>query len=123
VHPGVIVGTDLGPSRPEDGRAVTEDQLRAMGLTDESGLPIIDPFRGQKNLRQGVATSVFAATSPLLADVGGVYLKDNDVSPLDTPRPIDFGAERYIPADVVPHAVDPESARRLWELSERLLQA
>jgi len=102
---------------------VTDDQLRAMGLVDEAGRPIIDPERGVKTIQQGAATSVFAATSPLLADVGGVYLKDNDVSPLDVPRPIDFGTDRRIPAEVVPHAVDPESARRLWDLSERLLQA
>jgi NAD(P)-dependent dehydrogenase (short-subunit alcohol dehydrogenase family) len=123
VHPGVILGTDLGPSRSEDGRAVTEDQRRAMGLIDDSGRPIIDPDRGTKTPQQGASTSVFAATSPLLADIGGVYLKDNDISPLDTPRPIHFGAEQDIPADVVPHAVDPESAQRLWELSERLLKA
>ena len=123
VHPGVILGTDLGPSRAEDGLAVTEDQRRAMGLVDDSGRPIIDPDRGTKTPQQGASTSVFAATSPLLADIGGVYLKDNDISPLDTPRPINFGAERDIPADVVPHAVDPESARRLWALSEGLLTA
>jgi NAD(P)-dependent dehydrogenase (short-subunit alcohol dehydrogenase family) len=123
VHPGVIIGTDLGPSRPEDGTAVTEDQRRAMGLIDDSGQPIIDPDRGTKTPQQGASTSVFAATSPLLADIGGVYLKDNDISPLDTPKPINFGAERDIPADVVPHAVDPESAQRLWDLSERLLKA
>jgi NAD(P)-dependent dehydrogenase (short-subunit alcohol dehydrogenase family) len=123
VHPGIVVGTDLGPSRPEDGTAVTQDQRRAMGLIDDSGRPIIDPDRGTKTAQQGASTSVFAATSPLLADIGGVYLKDNDISPLDTPRPINFGAERDIPADVVPHAVDPGSARRLWELSERLLRA
>jgi hypothetical protein len=34
-----------------------------------------------------------------------------------------FGAEQDVPSDVVPHAVDPESAQRLWELSERLLEA
>jgi hypothetical protein len=76
-----------------------------------------------KTPQQGASTSVFAATSPLLADIGGVYLKDNDISPLDTPRPIDFGSEQDIPADVVPHAVDPESAQRLWELSEQLIKA
>jgi NAD(P)-dependent dehydrogenase (short-subunit alcohol dehydrogenase family) len=122
VHPGVILGTDLGPSRPEDGHAVTDDQRRAMGLIDDSGRPIIDPDRGTKTPQQGASTSVFAATSPLLVDIGGVYLKDNDISPLDTPRPINFGAEQDIPADVVPHAVCPESAQRLWELSERLLK-
>lgn len=122
VHPGVILGTDLGPSRPEDGHAVTDDQRRAMGLIDDSGRPIIDPDRGTKTPQQGAGTSVFAATSPLLADIGGVYLKDNDISPLDTPRPFNFGVDQDIPSDVVPHAVDPESARRLWELSDRLLR-
>ena len=116
VHPGIVVGTNLGPS-------ITEDALRAMGLIDSSGRPIIDPDREKKTPQQGASTSVFAATSPLLADIGGVYLKDNDISPLDTPRPINFGTEDDIPSDVVPHAVDPDSARRLWELSEQLLKA
>jgi NAD(P)-dependent dehydrogenase (short-subunit alcohol dehydrogenase family) len=123
VHPGIVATTNLGPSQAEDGPAVTEDQLRAMGLIDASGRPVIDPDRELKTPRQGASTSVFAATSPLLAAIGGVYLKDNDISPLDTPKPIEFGAEPDIPSDVVPHAVDPESARRLWELSERLLKA
>jgi NAD(P)-dependent dehydrogenase (short-subunit alcohol dehydrogenase family) len=115
VHPGIVVGTNLNNSVPED-------QRRAMGLIDECGRPIIDPDREKKTPQQGASTSVFAATSPLLAEIGGVYLKNNDISPLDTPTPIDFGAEQDIPSDVVPHAVDPESARRLWELSERLLK-
>ncbi|GAB2683034.1 SDR family NAD(P)-dependent oxidoreductase [Saccharopolyspora gloriosae] len=123
VHPGVIIGTDLGPSRPEDGEAVPEDQLRAMGLIDDAGRPIIAPERGRKTPQQGASTSAFAATSPLLADLGGVYLLDNDISALDVPRPIDFGTDQEITAEVVPHAVDPESARRLWELSEQLLTA
>ncbi|MFB4276447.1 SDR family NAD(P)-dependent oxidoreductase [Nonomuraea sp. MTCD27] len=116
VHPGIVVGTNLAPS-------ITEDALRAMGLIDAAGRPIIDPDREKKTPQQGASTSVFAATSPLLADIGGVYLKDNDISPLDTPRPINFGTEDDIPSDVVPHAVDPDSARRLWELSEQLLKA
>lgn len=123
VHPGVVVTTNLGSARAEDGPSVTEDQRRAMGLLDESGRPIIDPDRGMKTSQQGASTSVFAAASPLLSGIGGVYLKDNDISPLDTPRPIDFGVEQDVPSDVVPHAVDPESARRLWKLSERLLKA
>ncbi|GAB3981397.1 SDR family NAD(P)-dependent oxidoreductase [Plantactinospora veratri] len=123
VHPGVVVGTGLGPSRVEDGPGVTEEQLRAMGLVDEAGLPVIDPDREKKTPQQGASTSVFAATSPLLAGIGGVYLKNNDISPLGTPKPIHFGVEQDIPSDVVPHAVDPESARRLWELSERLVKA
>lgn len=123
VHPGIVVTTALGPSRAEDGPAVTQDQLRAMGLIDDSGRPIIDPGRERKTPQQGASTTVFAATSPLLADIGGVYLKDNDISLLDTPKPIDFGADQDPPSDVVPHAVNPESAQRLWELSEQLITA
>jgi NAD(P)-dependent dehydrogenase (short-subunit alcohol dehydrogenase family) len=121
VHPGVVVGTNLGNSVPEDeARAMN----RAMELIDDSGRPIIDPDREKKTPQQGASTSVFAATSPLLADIGGVYLKDNDISPLDAaPKPITFGTEPIVASDVVPHAVDPESAQRLWELSERLLEA
>ncbi|MDI1483565.1 hypothetical protein QHF84_43615 [Polyangium sp. y55x31] len=70
---------------------------------------------------QGASTIVFAATSPLLAEIGGVYLKDNDISPLDDePKPLTADS---IPSDVASHSIDPQSAQRLWELSERLLKA
>ncbi|SDU87700.1 SDR family NAD(P)-dependent oxidoreductase [Jiangella alkaliphila] len=125
-HPGIVVTTNLGPWRAE-GEArpefLSDDQLRAMGLLDESGRPVVDPDREMKTPQQGASTPVFGATSPLLAGIGGVYLKDNDVSPLDTPTQIDFGASEDVRSDVVPYAVDPESARRLWTLSERLLEA
>ena len=114
--------TNLGPSRDEDGPAVGEEALRAMGLIDESGRPIIDPEHEKKTVQQGASPTVFAATSPLLADIGGVYLKNNDVSPLGTPVPMDFGThDDDLPTDVGPYAIDPDSARRLWELSEQLL--
>lgn len=124
-HPGIVVTTNLGPWRSEgDARPdfLSDDQLRAMGLLDASGRPVVDPDREMKTPQQGAGTAVFGATSPLLDGIGGVYLKDNDVSPLDeTPAPIDFGTNEDVRSDVVPHAVDPESARRLWTLSERLL--
>ncbi|MET9356837.1 SDR family NAD(P)-dependent oxidoreductase [Streptomyces sp. NPDC006617] len=126
VHPGIVVGTDLGPWRAE-GEArdawLSDEALRTMGLIDASGRPVIDPEHEKKTLPQGASTSVFAATAPALAGIGGVYLKDNDVSPLDeAPESIDFSTEQNPPATVVPHAIDPASARRLWELSERLLE-
>ncbi|UED83097.1 SDR family NAD(P)-dependent oxidoreductase [Streptomyces profundus] len=123
VHPGIIVGTGLGPADRDSG-AADEEPLRAMGLIDEAGRPIIAPERGQKTAQQGASTTVFAATSPLLSGIGGVYLRDNDISALDEdPSPIVFGVEPILVTDVVPHAVDPKSAERLWELSERLLTA
>jgi NAD(P)-dependent dehydrogenase (short-subunit alcohol dehydrogenase family) len=119
-HPGIIVGTNLGNSMPAD-------QVRAMqqvmGLVDESGRPIIDPESGKKTPQQGAATIVFAATSPLLADIGGVYLRDNDISPLDDASdPTAQGGDLIQSQNVVPHSIDPRSAHRLWELSEQLIK-
>jgi NAD(P)-dependent dehydrogenase (short-subunit alcohol dehydrogenase family) len=120
-HPGIIVGTNLGSSMPAD--QVQAMQL-AVGLVDESGRPIIDPKSGKKTPQQGAATIVFGATSPLLADIGGVYLKDNDISPLDDAADPDAqGADLIRLQNVVPHSIDPQSARRLWELSEQLIKA
>ena len=113
-HPGIVVGTSLNGAAGEEG-------LRAMGLIDESGRPIIDPERERKTPQQGAATVVFAATSPLLADVGGVYLRNSDVSELDDePRPFD---PDHPASAAMSHALDPTSARRLWDLSEALLAA
>jgi NAD(P)-dependent dehydrogenase (short-subunit alcohol dehydrogenase family) len=125
VHPGIVAGTNLGPaSKEDDSVAFTDEQLREMGLIDTDGWPVIDPDRGFKSPQQGAATSVFAATSPQLADIGGVYLRDNEISPVDTATPIAFSdADGVVLTDVVPHSIDPESARRLWGLSERLLEA
>jgi len=53
--------------------------------------------------------------------LGGVYLKDNDISALDD-EPRQLTADS-IPAEVASHSIDPVSAERLWALSERLLQA
>src|SRR5690606_29205987 len=101
--------------------AVGQGSLRAMGLVDSSGRPIIDPERGKKTPQQGASTIVFAATSPLLDGIGGVYLKDNDISPLDdVPKPV---TPDHLPAEIASHSIDPESARRLWELSEELIKA
>jgi NAD(P)-dependent dehydrogenase (short-subunit alcohol dehydrogenase family) len=120
-HPGIIVGTNLGSSMPAD---QVQAMQRAVGLVDESGRPIIDPESGKKTPQQGAATIVFGATSPLLAGIGGVYLKDNDISPLDDAAdPGAQGADLIRSQNVVPHSIDPQSARRLWELSEQLIKA
>ncbi len=111
-HPGVVVGTKLNSS-------VGDEALKQMGLIDEAGQPIIDPAVGKKTPSQGAATIVFAATSPLLTDIGGVYLKDNDISALDDgPRQLTADS---IPAEVASHSIDPEAAETLWAMSERML--
>ncbi|WP_433341082.1 SDR family NAD(P)-dependent oxidoreductase [Streptomyces sp. CA-253872] len=112
-HPGVVIGTNLN-NRPEDREA-----YREQGLLDEEGRPVIDPGAGKKTPAQGAATVVFAAASPLLDGIGGVYLKDSEVSVVDgEDRPLTADS---IPADAHPDSVDPEAARRLWELTEKTL--
>ncbi|MFC8077467.1 hypothetical protein ACFUN8_18270 [Streptomyces sp. NPDC057307] len=112
-HPGIVVGTSLNSAGGQEG-------LRAMGLIDETGRPVIDPDREKKTPRQGAATVVFAATSPLLADIGGVYLRNSDISELDDEqRPFD---PRHPNSAVTSHSIDPESAGRLWALSEDLFK-
>jgi NAD(P)-dependent dehydrogenase (short-subunit alcohol dehydrogenase family) len=111
-HPGVIIGP--GPFTAEKVAS-----YRAQGLVDQDGATIIDPEAGKKTVEQGAATLVFGAASPLLNGLGGVYLKDSDVAVLDDER-------RPLTADNIPSEansamLDPIDARRLWELSERLL--
>ncbi|MEQ8274343.1 MAG: SDR family NAD(P)-dependent oxidoreductase [Deltaproteobacteria bacterium] len=112
LHPGVVVGTTLNS-------AVGDAALRSMGLIDEAGRPIIDPERGKKTPRQGASTIVFAAASPRLDGYGGVYLLNSDISPLDdTSRSLSSDS---IPAEATSSSIDPDAARRLWVMSERLV--
>lgn len=111
-HPGVVVGP--GPYTPQ-----RLDSLRSQGLVDEQGDAIIDPRAGKKTIEQGAATLVFGAASPLLDGIGGVYLKDSNVAVLDDEeRPL---TPDSIPADANSAMLNPEDARRLWDLSEQLL--
>jgi NAD(P)-dependent dehydrogenase (short-subunit alcohol dehydrogenase family) len=118
VHPGNIVSTNLAPW-------ISQDARRAMGLLDDAGQPIIDPERDLKTPEQGAATTVFAATSPLLADIGGVYLQNSDVARVDDAYrdadPSILAGPIEMKVGVTPYAVDPDSARRLWELSMQAL--
>ena len=111
-HPGVVIGP--GPHAP--GRLPS---FRAQGLVDEHGATVIDPEVGKKTIEQGAATIVLGAASPLLEGVGGVYLKDADVAPIDDElRPMTADS---IPADASSAMLDADAARRLWEVSERLV--
>jgi NAD(P)-dependent dehydrogenase (short-subunit alcohol dehydrogenase family) len=112
LHPGSIV-TGLA-------RYVSRDLLRAAGVVDDDGDPIIDPARNLKTTEQGAATSVWCATSTQLDGMGGVYCQNSDIAPLvsDSLAANQFGS---MALGVMPHAVDPDAADRLWSLSEQLL--
>lgn len=58
---------------------------------------------------QGAATSVWAATAPALADMGGLYLENCAQAPL---------AEPDGRTGVAAHSIDLDRAGRLWRLSE-----
>ena len=68
VHPGGIM-TDLQ-------RHLSREEMIASGWIDQEG-PVDGRF---KTLEQGAATSVWAATSPQLAGIGGVYCDVADVT-------------------------------------------
>ncbi|SEW13614.1 oxidoreductase [Luteibacter sp. 329MFSha] len=111
LHPGAIV-TDLA-------RHMSQDDLRARGAIDDEGRPVVDLARGLKSVQQGASTSVWTATSPRLDGMGGVYCEDNDISPILTDADATIG-NLSEDVGVRPWAIDPDSAERLWTLSEAL---
>jgi NAD(P)-dependent dehydrogenase (short-subunit alcohol dehydrogenase family) len=105
VHPGTIM-TDLS-------RHLSRAELVAMGAVAEDGT-VLHPA-GYKTIPQGAATTVWAATSPLLDGRGGLYLEDVDVAPF-----VDSRTDLYGPG-VDAWALDHDTARRLWTRTETLL--
>lgn len=67
-----------------------------------------------KNIEQGAATSVLLAASPLVEGVTGRYFEDCQEA-----EPHQAGIRRGVTA----YALDPEHARRLWEISLEMLSA
>jgi NAD(P)-dependent dehydrogenase (short-subunit alcohol dehydrogenase family) len=66
-----------------------------------------------KTPEQGAATSVLLATSPLLEGVGGRYFEDCGEA-----LPNEGGS---VISGVAAHALDPEAADRLWQVTEQTL--
>lgn len=115
LHPGAIVDTGLG-------KHVSAEDLRAAGVIDAEGRPVLDPSRQLKTAEQGAATIVWCATSPRLEGRGGVYCESCEVARVShRPMGPSTMADATRLTGVMPHAIDPEAAERLWELSERLV--
>jgi hypothetical protein len=100
LHPGRIM-TDLV-------RYLDRQELVDAGMLDADGEVTGDV----KTPEQGAATQVWAATSPQLDGLGGVYLEDCDVAEV---APAD-GAR----SGVRDYAIDPAQAERLWTVSAGL---
>ncbi|MEV8017782.1 SDR family NAD(P)-dependent oxidoreductase [Streptomyces sp. NPDC086554] len=101
LHPGAII-TPLQ-------RHLDRADMVAKGWIDEQGNVVHPDF---KTPQQGAATSVWAATSPLLAGLGGAYCEDCDIAELTTSDEGWSGVRDY--------ALDPDRAARLWALSAEL---
>jgi NAD(P)-dependent dehydrogenase (short-subunit alcohol dehydrogenase family) len=105
VHPGAII-TNLG-------RHASLAEMQAAGMVDEKGDPIIDPANGLKTPEQGAATQVWCAVTPKLEGEGGVYCEDCEVAvAIADDAPAGRGARAW--------ATNPETAARLWALSETM---
>jgi len=86
-------------------RHLPREEMIAFGWIDEAG-KIAEGF---KTTEQGASTSVWAAVGPELEGVGGLYLENcAQATPFDPTK----GRQ-----GVMPHAIDPDAAERLWDLS------
>ncbi|TDE13569.1 SDR family NAD(P)-dependent oxidoreductase [Jiangella asiatica] len=104
LHPGGI----LTPLQ----RHLPKEEMVAAGWIDEDGNPLNPTF---KTPEQGAATQVWAATSPRLAGLGGLYLEDCDIAePASGSGDTARGVRHY--------ALDPDEAARLWTLSAQLTE-
>jgi len=115
LHPGSILGTGLE-------RHLSMEELRQGGVLDEYGKPIRDPHRQLKTVEQGAATLVWCAISPQLDDRGGVYCENCDIASIMPAH--GEGADMLngsFVSGVLPYAIDPHAAARLWDVSEQLL--
>lgn len=105
VHPGGIM-TELQ-------RHLPREEMIAAGWMDEAG----NVDARFKTPAQGAATSVWAATSPALTGMGGVYCEDCDIA-----EPTVVGSPEARIRGVDAHAVDRADAARLWTLSAELTE-
>jgi NAD(P)-dependent dehydrogenase (short-subunit alcohol dehydrogenase family) len=102
-HPGGIM-TPLQ-------RHLPREEMIANGWMDEDG-NVDERF---KTPEQGASTSTWAATSPQLDGLGGVYCEDCDIA-----EPTDVGSPTARIRGVDAHAVDRHDAARLWTVSAEL---
>lgn len=105
IHPGNIFGTELTREAPLE-------ILQQFGFVDDKRNFLPEVIASLKTIQQGAATTVWAATNPSLAEIGGVYLEDVDVAAL--------AVDSSVPNGVKPYSLDKASARQLWKLTEEL---
>jgi NAD(P)-dependent dehydrogenase (short-subunit alcohol dehydrogenase family) len=103
VHPGGI----LTPLQ----RYLTREEMIGYGWIDEDG----NALQEFKTPEQGAATATWAATSPQLEGMGGVYCEDCDIAEVVAP-----GAPDSVTHGVEEYAIDRDAAAGLWTVSAEL---
>lgn len=104
LHPGGIRTELARHMTPEVGAQVG---ARKNSKTGEQGYTF-------KNVPQGAATSVWAACVASANDIGGKYCEDCNVA-----VPVEPG--KMFSDGVQPYALDPDRAKALWALSEKMV--
>jgi NAD(P)-dependent dehydrogenase (short-subunit alcohol dehydrogenase family) len=113
VHPGSVIGTDLG-------RVAPMALFQQMGTHDANGDIFPEVAAKLKNGAQGAATSVWCATSAQLNSIGGVYCENADIAELDEGNIEHKYADPLSLRGVKPYSVDAENAKKLWSLTEEM---
>lgn len=111
LHPGSIAGTELA-------RDADIELFKQMGFFDAHGNMPPEILASLKTIPQGAATTVWCATSPLLAHIGGVYCEDGDIAELDLGKfRVGHGLGNK---GVQLYSLDENNAKNLWDLSEKM---
>ncbi len=103
--PGAVGETELAREAPID-------LFRKLGYSDAEGKILPEVAASLKTIPQGAATTMWAATSSMLNDIGGVYCENADVASLNSNAVIIGGIKSY--------SLDEKNAKRLWKLSEEM---
>lgn len=113
LHPGSVLGTDLGREEPIE-------LFKQLGTHDASGIIKPEVAANLKTVSQGAATTIWCATSSLLDNIGGVYCEDADIAELDLGNIEHRFDEPSTIRGVQPYSLDEINAKRLWDLSEQM---
>jgi len=114
LHPGSIAGTELA-------RDADMELFKQMGFFDEQGNMRPEILANLKTIPQGAATTIWAATSPLLNNIGGVYCEDGDIAELLSLDPLVETKAKMHHSGVHPYSLDETNAKKLWSLTEEMI--
>jgi NAD(P)-dependent dehydrogenase (short-subunit alcohol dehydrogenase family) len=125
VHPGLVPSTNLaGGSSDETALTTVRSTVRVLPKATGE-LHISEPINATKQprphhvadeyktIQQGAATPIWCAVDHELDGMGGVYCEDCNIAEA-------VPADSTAPYGVRPWAIDPDYARKLWHLSEKL---